>query len=103
MGFDRSVLWKDEKDFTEECYKYCEPFNPNPIRKDDVNWLEGVTGDKRRYLPYNGGIGEEQMKWFDNTLQKADENSERVIIASHCQLQQGCSEDCTLLWNYEEA
>ena len=34
-------------------------------------WLLGVIGDQRRFLPYNGALGQEQLEWFEAVLQRA--------------------------------
>lgn len=36
---------------------YLERHNPNNLRGRGVNWMAGLEGVERRYLPYNGALG----------------------------------------------
>lgn len=100
-SFERSVIWKNEEDFVEHCYSYFEPFNPNCVRSEE-NWVKGLSGVDKRFVPYNGGISEDQMQWFENILENSKKNNEFVIVVSHCPLQEDCSCSSTLLWNYQD-
>ena len=68
----------------------------------NTDWLTGLTGTNRRFLPYNGGITDTQKQWLQTTLEKAHNANEKVIIFSHIPLCRGSCDDCVLLWNYEE-
>ena len=50
----------------------------------------------------NGAVGDDQLIWLEEELEKSDKLGERVIIYGHCCLSPGsCVESC-LLWNYQE-
>lgn len=80
--------------------------NPNvdPNGKDG-NWFMGMedAGYRRRFVPYNGGFGNEQLEWFREELRSAAEEGERVIVMSHVILHPlACGGD-TMVWDFEEA
>ena len=101
-SFEFSVAWKDQPDVVDQSWPLIEPKNPNPLRKAGVDWTEGLSGVEGRYLPFNGAIGPDQLEWLRNQLKEAEQATEKVIIISHCPLQEGCCNPFTLLWNYPE-
>ena len=42
-----------------------------------------VTGYDRRFVPYNGGLGSEQMTWLRAELAAASAAGERVLVFCH--------------------
>ncbi len=60
--------------------------------------MAGMKGTARRFVPYNGAAGAEQLHWLAKEL----DCDERVIVASHVPLLPGSCEDECLLWDYEE-
>jgi len=101
-AFELSVAWVDQPEIVEQCWPLFEPFNHNDVRKENIDWGHGLVGVNRRYVPYNGGVGPIQLQWLREQLAEAEAAGQRVIVASHCPLQEGCSSPSTLLWNYEE-
>ena len=88
---------------TETAYAFLEKKNPNELRgRGTTNWLAGLSGTDRRFVPYNGAIGAEQLEWFRAELRAAKEANQRVVVSSHVPLKPGSCVDTTLLWNYEE-
>ena len=60
--------------------------NINPADPDaSGDWLAGIPrGDKsRRFVPYNGGLGTEQLAWLRAELHDAARLHERVVVLSH--------------------
>jgi len=78
--------------------------NPNvhPNGKDG-DWLVGVEGHQRRFVPYNGGFGKEQLDWFRSELQDAATANERVVVMSHVIIHPMACGGSTMAWDYEEA
>lgn len=78
--------------------------NPNNCRINDgsVDWKQGLEGTGKRWLPYNGALGAEQLGWLQGELAEAAERAEKVIVLSHVPVGPGSSDECCLLWNYEE-
>lgn len=69
----------------------------------DGDWLVGMEGDARRFVPYNGGYGKAQLSWFQSELDRASAAGERVIICSHVILHPLACGGSTMAWDYEEA
>jgi manganese-dependent ADP-ribose/CDP-alcohol diphosphatase len=68
--------------------RYLSDHNPNINANDpdaSGDWLAGIPrGDKsRRFVPYNGGLGAEQLAWLRTELLDAARQHERVIVLSH--------------------
>ena len=93
----------------------------------EKNSYSGLSGDKKRFVAFNGGIGEEQMKWLASELDKAKEQNQKVyshslsflfspspflspsplilqqvFICSHVPLVATSAFSPTFLWNYKE-
>jgi hypothetical protein len=88
-----------DKDTEAEAHSLLANHNPNNTRSQQVDWLKGLTGEERRFVPYNGAVGKEQLEWLRKELDS--EGDTKVIVATHVPLMPGscCSE--TLAWDYE--
>ena len=75
--------------------------NPN-FALGNENSPEGLEGLKRRYVAFNGGVGEIQMQWLRDTLEASKESDEKVIVLSHQPLYPDSSNAVCLAWNYDE-
>ncbi|KAF5792018.1 putative hydrolase [Helianthus annuus] len=49
-----------------------------------------------------GGVGKEQLKWLDKTLQDATKSNQKAVVCCHIPLDPGASSKQALLWNYDE-
>lgn len=87
---------RKHKSATEILAKY------NPNFPELENSPEGLTGTKRRFVAFNGGIDKPQLQWLRETLQEAREAREKVIVLSHQPILPGSSSPVCLVWNYEE-
>eukprot|EP00567_Pseudictyota_dubia_P006491 CAMPEP_0197440594 /NCGR_PEP_ID=MMETSP1175-20131217/7053_1 /TAXON_ID=1003142 /ORGANISM="Triceratium dubium, Strain CCMP147" /LENGTH=398 /DNA_ID=CAMNT_0042970729 /DNA_START=87 /DNA_END=1283 /DNA_ORIENTATION=- len=80
--------------------------NPN-VSPDgaDGDWFEGMenAGYRRRFVPYNGGFGREQLAWLGSELRNAAEAKERVLILSHVPVHPEACGGGNMAWDYEEA
>lgn len=81
--------------------KLLEKNNPNFV-KGNENSPEGMEGLMRRYVAFNGAVGEIQMQWLKSTLEAAKGSNEKVIILSHQPLFPDSSNFVCLAWNYDE-
>jgi manganese-dependent ADP-ribose/CDP-alcohol diphosphatase len=87
----------------EKGFAFLEQQNKSDLRgRGSVNWLEGLQGKQKRFNPFNGGLGEDQIKWLGEELQKADAAGERVVVMSHVPMCPLGAKDVCLLWNYQE-
>ena len=89
-----------------EAVRIIERENPNvhPDGKSG-NWFDGMddAGERRRFVPYNGGFGEEQLAWFQLQLTAASEANERVLVCSHVIIHPKACGGFTMAWDYKEA
>lgn len=80
--------------------------NPN-VHPDGVagDWFKGMkdAGTRKRFVPYNGGFGQEQLGWLAAELADAKAKGEKVIVLSHVVLHPQASGGSTLVWDYEDA
>jgi 3',5'-cyclic AMP phosphodiesterase CpdA len=53
-------------------------------------------------VAWNGGIGESQKRWLQETLEEAGRRNERVIVFCHFPVLAASSTPVHLLWNHEE-
>lgn len=82
-----------------DAYEFLRKRNPNDVRHS-VDWVAGLIGPQRRFVPYNGALGVAQLQWLKRELDEPDVN---VIIATHVPMApESCAPEC-LLWDYEEA
>mmetsp|Transcript_43690 Transcript_43690/g.68405 ORF Transcript_43690/g.68405 Transcript_43690/m.68405 type:complete len:183 (+) Transcript_43690:155-703(+) len=85
----------------EKAYQLMEANNPNNVR-GPADWLNGLSGQDRRWVPYNGAFSATQVDWIRREIQSSDARKEKVIVLSHIALAPGaCAESC-LVWNYQE-
>lgn len=66
------------------------------------NSPEGLEGNFKRFVGFNGGVGQTQLKWLRNILTEAKENGEKVILLSHQPILPGSSSPVCLVWNYSD-
>ncbi|GLJ08295.1 hypothetical protein SUGI_0085830 [Cryptomeria japonica] len=98
-GYDISTIgWPEDHPHRLEAIKYIETKNPNV----EKNSPDGLTGNDRRFVMFNGGVGKEQLAWFDSVLQDASALDQKVIVCCHLPLDPAASSPESLLWNYDE-
>ncbi|XP_050225883.1 manganese-dependent ADP-ribose/CDP-alcohol diphosphatase [Mercurialis annua] len=98
-GYDISAIgWPESHPKTLQALEFLEKKNPNL----EKNSPEGLVGLERRFLMYNGAVGEEQLEWLDGILQDATKLKQKVIVGCHLPLDPGASYREALLWNYGE-
>jgi manganese-dependent ADP-ribose/CDP-alcohol diphosphatase len=76
--------------------------NPNDVL-GACDWGAGLTGDARRWVPYNGGLGAAQLAWMRAELQAATAAAERVVLLSHVLLHPAAAGGTTMAWDFDEA
>ncbi|PPS08079.1 hypothetical protein GOBAR_AA12570 [Gossypium barbadense] len=98
-GYDISAIgWPHDHPKTLEALKFLRERNPN----SDKNSPNGLEGLDRRFLMFNGAVGEEQMEWLDSVLREATNMKQKVVVCCHLPLDPGASSQEPLLWNYDE-
>jgi len=75
--------------------------NPQVFTSND--WLSGIDGIQRRFVPYNGGMSPMQLEWLERELCTAvQERGELVVVFSHISVQPGANASSCLVWNFED-
>lgn len=74
----------------------------NPNYEENENSPEGLVGVARRFVAFNGGVGQVQLQWLRETLAEARSKGEIVIILSHQPIHPRSTNPVCLMWNYKE-
>jgi manganese-dependent ADP-ribose/CDP-alcohol diphosphatase len=105
-GYQESIIgWKEGSEKWDRAYKMLAANNKN-ISPDSVaggNWFDGIEGSNKRFVPFNGALGKEQLEWIRAELGDARKYQERVVLASHVILHPDACDGSTMVWDYEEA
>eukprot|EP00581_Thalassiosira_minuscula_P017527 CAMPEP_0183713314 /NCGR_PEP_ID=MMETSP0737-20130205/8191_1 /TAXON_ID=385413 /ORGANISM="Thalassiosira miniscula, Strain CCMP1093" /LENGTH=391 /DNA_ID=CAMNT_0025942081 /DNA_START=10 /DNA_END=1182 /DNA_ORIENTATION=+ len=106
-SYQIALIGHDENDPRRlEAVELLARENPN-VSPDgaDGDWFVGMedAGYRRRFVPYNGGFGREQLDWFRAEVASAARAGERVLILSHVLLHPKAGGGSTMAWDYEEA
>ena len=100
-GYDFSSIEGQDGKKTREASDYLMQHNPNDIHTFGVNWSEGLEGTSKRFMPYNGMIGTDQLDWLQSTLTESKKDMESVIVLTHIPLHPSAADNLCLLWNYQ--
>ncbi|PKA66170.1 Manganese-dependent ADP-ribose/CDP-alcohol diphosphatase [Apostasia shenzhenica] len=98
-AYDISAIgWPQDHPKTSAAVKFLQEKNPNTSKNSPV----GLLGLDRRFLMFNGALGEEQIQWLDEVLKDSMKRRQKVIICCHLPLHPDAAYPESLLWNYEE-
>lgn len=64
---------------TDPVYAIGEKYlaiNPN----EDQNGADGLEGNDRRFVKFNGAIGEEQLTWLSSELIDSEQKGQKVVV-----------------------
>lgn len=69
------------------------------------DWFRGMedAGYRRRFVPYNGGFGAEQLSWLRAELKSASDAGDRAVVLSHVPLHPEACGGGTMAWDYDDA
>lgn len=91
-------------DLHQPALRLCQAHNANDITKSGFA-LGLARGPSCRWVPLNGSLGDDQLRWLRGVLWDAHAAGERVLVLSHVVLHPNATPNgngITLLWNYEE-
>jgi manganese-dependent ADP-ribose/CDP-alcohol diphosphatase len=74
----------------------------NPNFHKNMNSPEGLEGNERRFVGFNGSVGPLQLQWLRETLDQARQEKQKVVILSHNPILPESSSPVCLIWNYED-
>ncbi|XP_063077273.1 manganese-dependent ADP-ribose/CDP-alcohol diphosphatase-like [Engraulis encrasicolus] len=98
-SYDMAIIGHDESSAKyQHSLKYLKNHNSN----EDLNCPPALSGLELRFAKFNGGFSQDQLRWLDEVLTKADEMQEKVTIASHLPVHPLATEPMSLAWNYPE-
>lgn len=90
----------------EQALNLCQSNNPNPLTAYQVDFFRNLpSGPSQRWVPLNGGLGEIQRHWLDDTLTKLKFSGKFAIVFCHPVFHPDATPNgnCqTLLWDYLE-
>ncbi|CAK9049721.1 DNA mismatch repair protein PMS1 (Postmeiotic segregation protein 1) (Protein POSTMEIOTIC SEGREGATION 1) [Durusdinium trenchii] len=66
------------------------------------DWFTGLPTEKHRFVPYNGGISQTQLKWLESKTSLFEADSRKVLIFLHVPLYEPATKAKTVVWNAEE-
>ncbi|XP_038064627.1 manganese-dependent ADP-ribose/CDP-alcohol diphosphatase-like [Patiria miniata] len=69
-------------------------------KNDDLESPAGLKVSEKRFLAYNGGLGEKQLEWLEDVLQGACSTKEKVILFGHVSIYPVNGDHTCLLWDY---
>ncbi|KAF8753118.1 hypothetical protein HU200_011772 [Digitaria exilis] len=67
-----------------------------------ANSPAGLAGEDRRFVAFNGGVGDAQLRWLGAVLRGAARRGERVVVCSHLPVCPAAASPTGLMWNYGE-
>jgi len=91
-----------QEETKQSALQYLSQYNPNQIDKSDADWKKGLNGLDLRFMPYNGAVSNEQLKWLNDVLDDAVKDGQNVIILSHVPIGPGSCSPLSLLWNFDK-
>ena len=100
-GYDISCIEGLSTEKTDEAKEYMLKNNPNDTNTFGVEWSKGLEGTNKRFMPYNGKIGPQQMTWLTDTLTQCRAEGESVILLTHIPIHPSAADNLCLLWNYQ--
>ena len=94
-SFDISNIEGLSEEKTERAEQILSEKNPNR------SWSEGLHGTDKRFVPINGALSPAQLAWLEETLTRAAEEEETVMVFCHVPLHPLAANIKNILWNYQ--
>eukprot|EP01065_Artemidia_motanka_P005308 TRINITY_DN12573_c0_g1_i2.p1 TRINITY_DN12573_c0_g1~~TRINITY_DN12573_c0_g1_i2.p1 ORF type:complete len:382 (+),score=117.63 TRINITY_DN12573_c0_g1_i2:66-1148(+) len=103
-AFQESLMGYDDAEDPRRAraVEFLQAHNPNDVFNDG-DWCAGLPDDKRHCVPYNGGLGAEQLQWLRAELSRAAQQNQRVVVFSHGLLHPKACSGSTMVWDWQEA
>ena len=99
-GYDLSTIGASSEDNRLHAKYLLARNNPNDLSVSG-KWFNNLPREKHRWVPYNGGIGDLQLRWLESVLTHCQQQNEKVVIFCHQAICAPYNPKC-LLWNAEE-
>ncbi|OEU18081.1 Metallo-dependent phosphatase, partial [Fragilariopsis cylindrus CCMP1102] len=109
-GYDIALMKRSNT--KSKKYKLAEDIlkkeNPINYKANNMNSPEGLEGIQKRFVGFNGAIGDQQLIWLSDELQQSRRNcssrcnNQKVIVLCHQSIHPDSSNPVCVLWNYDK-
>lgn len=99
-AYDVSLIGASSEHNRKQAKELLDRNNPNDLSVSG-SWFNDLPREKHRWVPYNGGVSDEQLRWLERILTHSKHNNEQVVIICHQPIV-SYSNPKALLWNAEE-
>jgi len=77
--------------------------NMNPsVYNGGGSWYHNIDGLQRRFVPFNGGLGQPQIEWLTKQFIEAKEQDEKCILMSHVPLHPKSCDGVAMIWDFPD-
>lgn len=101
-SYDVCLLQRTDATTRANAQAILAQHNGANVKAGNPNSPEGLNGLERRFVAFNGAVGEQQLAWLRSTIEQARSDGERVILFSHQPLHPSTTNPICLMWNYEK-
>jgi len=84
-----------------EAIEYIRRYNPNDLSFAS-DWFAGLEEKWYHMIPYNGGLGDPQLKWLENELRDMVKNGVKGLVFTHVPLTRRIKGDRNLIFDVDE-
>ena len=74
---DKSLIGASSDLHLQQAKDLLKEMNPNDLTKSG-GWFDNLPRENYRFVPYNGGLSDTQLKWFKQELEASEKEGERV-------------------------
>jgi len=82
-SYEENVICPTSEESFARVDQLLREMNPNYGKQAPFNFFEGLSRERYRFVPFNGGFGARQLSWLEAELTEAQARGERALIASH--------------------
>ena len=96
-----STMQHKESDGYQQAHAILAKKNKNFLGQGKKDYFEGLEGLERRFGPFNGGLGTEQIQWLKATIELSIAQNERVLVFVHNPLYELAASSKNLAFDYD--
>ncbi len=99
-AYDKSLIGASSDLHLQQAKDLLKEMNPNDLTKSG-GWFDNLPRENYRFVPYNGGLSDTQLKWFKQELEASEKEGERVVVFCHQPIH-APGKPQSVLWNAED-
>lgn len=99
-AYDKSLIGASSELHLQQAKELLKAMNPNDLTQSG-GWFDNLPKESFRYVPYNGGISDCQLEWFEEELKESERKEQRVVVFCHQPIH-APGKPQSVLWNAEE-